>query len=43
MYDNRYDGMIEEAFFQKKLKEYNDREFAIIQEMRENSKILRFH
>ena len=32
-YDDRYDGKIDEAFFQKKLKEYKDREFAIIQEM----------
>lgn len=38
MYDDRYDGKIDEAFFQKKLKEYKDREFAIIQEMESHAK-----
>ncbi len=38
MYDDRYDGSVDEAFFQKKLKEYKDREFAIIQEMESHAK-----
>jgi site-specific DNA recombinase len=38
MYDDRYDGKIDEAFFQKKLKEYKDREFAINQEMESHAK-----
>jgi DNA invertase Pin-like site-specific DNA recombinase len=38
LYDDRYDGNVDEAFFQKKLKEYKDREFAIIQEMESHAK-----
>jgi len=38
MYDDRYDGKIDEAFFQKKLKEYKDREFTILQEMESHAK-----
>ena len=38
MYDDRYDGKIDESFFQKKLKEYKDREFAILQEMEGHAK-----
>ena len=33
MYDDRYDGRIDESLFQKKLSEYKERERAIIQEM----------
>ena len=38
LYDDRYDDKIDETFFQKKLKEYKDREFAIIQEMDSHAK-----
>ena len=38
MYDDRYDGKIDEVFFEKKLKEYKDREFAILQEMEGHAK-----
>ena len=38
MYDDRYDCKIDETFFQKKLKEYKDREFAILQEMEGHAK-----
>jgi site-specific DNA recombinase len=38
MYDDRYDGKIDEVFFAKKLKEYKDREFAILQEMEGHAK-----
>lgn len=33
MYDDRYDGKIDEGFFEKKLQEYKMREREIIQEM----------
>lgn len=33
MYDDRYDGRIDESLFQKKLNEYKERECAIVQEM----------
>lgn len=33
MYDDRYDGRIDESLFQKKLSEYKERERAIVQEM----------
>lgn len=39
LYDDRYDGNVDEAFFQRKLKEYKDREFAIIQEMESHAKV----
>lgn len=38
MYDDRYDEKIDEAFFQKKLKEYKDRELAVIQKMESHAK-----
>ena len=38
LYDDRYDNNVDEAFFQKKLKEYKDREFTIIQEMENHAK-----
>ncbi len=38
LYDDRYDDKIDETFFQKKLKEYKDRDFAIIQEMDSHAK-----
>jgi hypothetical protein len=38
MYDERYDGKIDEIFFNKKLKEYKAREFAILQEMESHAK-----
>ena len=33
LYDDRYDGKIDEAFFEKKLQEYKAREREIVQEM----------
>lgn len=33
LYDDRYDGKIDEAFFEKKLQEYKGREREIVQEM----------
>jgi len=33
MYDDRYDGKIDEAFFDRKLQEYKAREREIVQEM----------
>ena len=33
MYDDRYDGRIDEPLFQKKFSKYKERERAIVQEM----------
>ncbi len=33
MYDDRYDGKIDEAFFEKKLQEYKAKEREIVQDM----------
>jgi hypothetical protein len=38
LYDDRYDGKIDEVFFERKLKEYKDREFAILQKMETHAK-----
>lgn len=38
MYDDRYDGKIDETFFEKKLQEYKAREREIVQEMESHAK-----